>query len=81
MSNEAQQLLAAVLALPERERAEIAGKLIQSLDAEVDMDAEQLWQEEILRRSEEIKQGRARTIPWEEVRRELMDNGESTDAR
>ena len=66
---EASELLKHALTLSERERAELASNLIDSLDPTVDADVELAWQEEIARRLEEVESGRVKTIPWEEVRR------------
>jgi len=65
---EAQRLLKKALALPEQERAELAGNLLDSLDATVDEDADAAWQKEIARRLEEVKSGRVKTVPWSRVR-------------
>ncbi len=69
MMQEAQELLKKALALPDKERADLAGTLIESLDDSVDDDAEAAWQEEIVRRLEEVRSGRVKTVPWNEVRR------------
>lgn len=68
-SMKAGELLKHALTLSEKERAELASSLIDSLDPTVDPDAELAWQEEIARRLEEIETGKVETIPWEEVRR------------
>ena len=66
---EAGELLKHALTLSDKERAELASSLIDSLDPIVDTDAEIVWQEEIARRLEEVESGRVKTIPWDEVRR------------
>lgn len=66
---EAGELLKHALTLSERERAELASSLIDSLDPTVDADAELAWQQEIARRLEEVDAGKVKTIPWDEVRR------------
>ena len=66
---EASELLKKALALPDHERAELAGNLLDSLDTTVDEDAEAAWQEEIARRLKEVETGKVKTIPWDEVRR------------
>ena len=66
---EANELLKKALALPDKERAELAASLIDSLDATVDDDAEAAWQEEVARRLNDIETGKVNTIPWDEVRR------------
>ena len=76
MMQEAQELLKKALALPDKERADLAGSLIESLDDTVDEDAEAAWQEEIVRRLEEVRSGKVKTTPWNDVRqkgRALLD--------
>lgn len=51
----AAEKMAEVLALPERERAYIARRLIASLDDTVDLDTETEWQSVIDRRSQGIR--------------------------
>jgi len=67
MTQEARELLQKALALPENERAELAGNLISSLDATVDRDVDAAWQQEVVRRLHEVQSGKLETIPWEEV--------------
>ena len=67
MTQEAQELLKKALALPEKERADLAGSLIDSLDSTVDENAEAAWQEEIARRLEEVRSGKVKTTSWEDV--------------
>jgi putative addiction module component (TIGR02574 family) len=66
---EASELLKKALALPDKDRAELAASLIDSLDATVDDDAEAAWQEEIAHRLNDIETGKVKPIPWDEVRR------------
>jgi putative addiction module component (TIGR02574 family) len=65
------QLLAEALRLSDEERAALAGELIQSLDREVDPDAEAAWSEEIRARLDRLDSGSAATIPWSEARRRI----------
>jgi putative addiction module component (TIGR02574 family) len=67
-SKQASELLQKALSLSEEERAELAGSLIESLDATVDEAAEAAWNQEIARRIEDLDSGKAKTIPWETVR-------------
>jgi len=67
MTQEARDLLQKALALPENERAELAGNLLSSLDTVVDEDVDANWQQEVARRLEEVQSGKVETIPWEEV--------------
>jgi putative addiction module component (TIGR02574 family) len=68
---DAGQLLAEALRLSHEERAALAGELIQSLDSEVDADAEATWSAEIRARLERVDAGTATTIPWAEARRRI----------
>jgi putative addiction module component (TIGR02574 family) len=68
MMEEARELLKKALALPDMERADLAGSLIDSLDDTVDENAEAAWQEEIVRRLEDVQSGRVKTTSWDEVR-------------
>jgi putative addiction module component (TIGR02574 family) len=66
---ESSELLKHALTHSDKERAELASSLIESLDSAVDADAEQAWQQEISRRLAEIESGKVKTVPWDEVRR------------
>jgi putative addiction module component (TIGR02574 family) len=77
MMQEARELLKKAFALPEKERADIAASLIESLDQTVDENAEAAWQEEILHRLEEVRSGKVKTTSWDDVRqkaRAVLDN-------
>jgi len=69
MSPETDELLQKAMTLPLKVRAELACSLIDSLDETVDEDAEQAWQQEVVRRMDEIRSGNVETIPWREVQR------------
>jgi putative addiction module component (TIGR02574 family) len=64
-------LLAEALRLSPEERAALTGELIQSLEAEVDPDAEAVWSAEIRSRLARVDTGSAVTIPWSEARRRI----------
>ena len=66
-TQEARDLLQKALALPENERAELAGNLLSSLDTTVDQDVDAAWQQEVAHRLDEVQSGKVKTIPWEEV--------------
>jgi putative addiction module component (TIGR02574 family) len=68
---DAKQLLEQALRLSDEERAALAGELIQSLDSEVDADAEAAWSAEIRARLERVDAGTAKTISWAEARRRI----------
>lgn len=58
--------------LPERDRATLAGLLIETLDPVSEPDVEAAWAAEIERRVTEIDAGSVELIPWEDVRAELF---------
>jgi putative addiction module component (TIGR02574 family) len=71
MQRDAAEILKDALALPTDSRAALAGSLLESLDTEVDEDAEAAWASEIDRRVGELETGAVRPIPWADVRRRL----------
>jgi putative addiction module component (TIGR02574 family) len=71
MKRDAAEILKDALALPTEARAALAGSLLESLDTEVDEDAEAAWATEVNRRVAELDSGAVNTIPWAEVRRRL----------
>jgi putative addiction module component (TIGR02574 family) len=73
MKRSVAEILQDALDLPAEARAALAGSLIESLDEEVDEDAETVWSAEIIRRIAEIDQGKVELVPWAEVRRRLVD--------
>jgi len=68
---DAAQLLTEALRLSDEERAALAGELIQSLEKEVDTDAEAAWAAEIRARLERVDAGTVKTISWSEARRRI----------
>jgi len=72
MSRDTAEILKEALALPAEARAALADSLLDSLDVEVDEDAEAAWQREIQRRVAELDSKTASPIPWSEVRSRLM---------
>lgn len=65
------ELYREVLKLGETERAALAGKLLDSLDKDVEEGAEAAWLVEIERRMAELDAGTVETIPWETVKSRL----------
>ena len=72
MTGKEMQLLEDALKLPPEARAALAGSLLDSLQGEVDENAEEIWSAEIARRLKEIDSGTVRMIPWSEVRRDIL---------
>lgn len=67
MTTSVEDLVKRARALSPQDRARLAEELLASLDEESDADAETGWEQEIARRVGEIKAGRAKLIPAEEV--------------
>ena len=72
MTEEANELLKKAMALPVNDRAELAGSLLDTLDETMNEDVEASWQNEIALRIKELDSGKAKTIPWTEVRSRVL---------
>jgi putative addiction module component (TIGR02574 family) len=59
--------------LTEKDRASLAGLLIESLEGDPDPGVEAAWAVEIERRVAELEAGTVKTIPWEQVHQQLVD--------
>jgi len=64
-------ILRKALALPERDRADLIGALIDSLDSSVEEGVEEAWRAEIERRAQQLESGAVQSIPWEVARARL----------
>ena len=71
MAQDPTELLAHALKLPPAARAALADSLIDSLDTEVDEDAEESWRAEIAFRVKDLDSGTVQAIAWNDVRRKL----------
>jgi putative addiction module component (TIGR02574 family) len=69
-----EQLLNAVLALPDEERLQFAEALLVSLQPEDRPPFDDSWRAIIQRRSAELRSGQVTPIPWEEVKRQAWEN-------
>jgi putative addiction module component (TIGR02574 family) len=81
MTDQATRILEEALRLPPEARAAIAGRLMESLDEQVDEDAEAAWAREIARRLQEVDSGNVAAIPWPEARRRILGEGNGPDDR
>jgi putative addiction module component (TIGR02574 family) len=73
MPKDLNEILRDATELSEADRATLAGLLIDSLEGEPDPDVDAAWSAEIARRVAEIEAGTVKTVPWEEVRKRLLD--------
>jgi putative addiction module component (TIGR02574 family) len=76
MSTDLGEITTAALALPEAERAELLGRLMESLDGAADPDADREWADEIARRLAEVRSGTAQTSSWADVRKRLAEDAD-----
>ena len=73
-----------ILGLPASDRAQLAHKLIESLDVRENDSAEVLWRQEIEKRCQEIEHGTVVCKPIEEVLtriRQKLSNARSQSSR
>ena len=73
MTKTVKELYEEASTLDEKQRADLAGLLLESLDSERDPDVEQAWATEIKTRIAQIDNGEVDLIPWEDVKREMYD--------
>jgi putative addiction module component (TIGR02574 family) len=71
MPKDPAELLRDALSLPAEARAALIDSLLESLDFQVDDDAEAAWQQEIYRRLQQIDSGAVALIPWDDAKRRL----------
>ena len=73
MNPEISDLLKRALALPAGERAALANTLLDTLESTNEsVSIKEAWDAEVARRIEDLKAGKAVTVPWEELHRELL---------
>ena len=75
MTANALKLLEDALRLSEKERADMAARLIDSLDPEIDADVASAWDAEIHRRLGELDTGVVKPVPWPEARQRILGEG------
>lgn len=71
MTRESAELLKRALNLPANERAELADFLIESLEQSSDASVQAAWDDEILRRMQDLESGRVKAVSLDEARRRL----------
>ena len=71
MTKPTEAVLADALRLDAQSRAQLAAELLASLDGPSDPDAELAWQAEIERRVADLKAGKVKLEPWDQVKRRI----------
>lgn len=77
MTKIAERVLSEAMSLDATERAELAAKLLDTLDPSTDTDYLAAWDDELKLRLQELDESAVKPIAWTEARR-LIQNG--TDA-
>ena len=72
MSTTAKKICIEVLSLPRKSRAEIAERILASLEDQVDTKAEKAWKAVIRRRRSEIHSGKAKVRSAADVMRDAL---------
>lgn len=81
MLTDVSSILDAALRLPNNERAELASRLLESLEPVfADADIEAAWAAEIKRRIDDLNSGKEKTIPWDKARRMIFGDMDEPDA-
>ena len=65
------QITTEAMQLSVSSRAELAEKLVESLDFSEDDDLQRIWATEAIRRRDDVRSGRVQTIPGEQVLAEV----------
>ena len=71
MSMTIDQITTEAMQLPVSSRAELAEKLVESLDFTEDEATRAAWAAEVIRRRDDVRSGRVQTIPGEQVMAEI----------
>lgn len=78
MTDAAEKILQDAMSLNQAERAELAAKLIDTLEPGSDADYATAWQAEIDQRLGDLDNGTVRCIPWDQAR-QLIRGSEAAD--
>jgi len=68
----AQDLLSEALQLPEKDRADLAGRLVLSLHPHAEPGVEAAWEKEIDRRLDGFEERKASSRPWSTIKRSIL---------
>ena len=72
MSTSTAEIFKEALDLEERDRATLAGLLIESLEEGIDDELESVWKAEVARRTAELDSGEVKALKWEDVKARLL---------
>ena len=77
MTQIAEKIFSDAMQLDETERAELAVKLMDTLEASVDAGYDEAWLTEISERERELETGEVQAIPWEEAKKMMFGDGKA----
>jgi putative addiction module component (TIGR02574 family) len=80
MTHGTAELLEQALRLSEQERADLAARLLDSLEPAAEENVVDAWSQEIQNRLEELDASKVQPIPWAEARRMIQDPSDDTSA-
>jgi putative addiction module component (TIGR02574 family) len=72
MKTAVEEVVRRALQLDEQDRAEVAARLLDSLEQVEDVEAEAAWTAELERRAVEMESGAVKGVSWEELRERLL---------
>jgi len=72
MARSAEHVLREALTLPEADRADIAGALLNSIEPAEEADVETAWREEVAAQVAALDAGEVESIPWKDLRDRLF---------
>lgn len=72
MERSAKTILDDALSLPEADRADIAGALLESIEPSAEADVEQAWRQEVASRVAALDAGEIDSVAWDDVRERLF---------
>jgi putative addiction module component (TIGR02574 family) len=68
---DAEKLLAEVLELPPQQRADVAARILESLEEVPDADVDEAWAVELERRAQAVDSGKVVTSDWNVLRQRI----------
>jgi putative addiction module component (TIGR02574 family) len=72
MSPAVKEILEQALGLKEDDRAELAGRLLESLEPAEEAGVEAAWRDEVSRRVADLDSGAVKTVSWEEAQNRIF---------
>jgi putative addiction module component (TIGR02574 family) len=71
MTTKVKRIFDDAMKLTEKQRAELTGKLLDTLEPHPDQDVHAAWAAEIEKRVDELERGIVKAVPWSEARKRI----------